>query len=45
MLEYETVEVIDVRELHEYLDSKQDFSTWIKSRIEQYGFNENSDYV
>lgn len=35
---------VSARELHNFLGSKQDFSTWIKNRIEKYGFNENVDY-
>ncbi|SBV94823.1 conserved hypothetical protein [uncultured Dysgonomonas sp.] len=37
--------VVSARELHAYLESKQDFSNWIKNRISKYGFNENEDYV
>ena len=29
----------------DYLESKQDFSTWIKNRIEKYGFVENQDFI
>lgn len=36
---------VSARELHKFLESKQDFSTWIKSRIEKYGFTENQDFV
>lgn len=36
---------VNARELHEFLESKRDFSTWIKDRIEQYGFEENVDYL
>ena len=28
------VETVSARELHAFLESKQDFSTWIKNRIE-----------
>ena len=28
-----------------FLESKQDFSTWIKNRIEKYGFVENQDFI
>ena len=35
---------VSARELHQFLESKQDFSTWIKSRIEKYDFVENQDY-
>ena len=39
------IQTVDARELYEYLESKQEFSNWIKKRIEQYGFVENIDYI
>ncbi|WP_293914663.1 MULTISPECIES: antA/AntB antirepressor family protein [unclassified Sphingobacterium] len=36
--------VVSARDLHAFLGSKQDFSTWIKNRIKKYGFIENEDY-
>ena len=39
------VQTVNARELHVFLESRQDFSTWIKSRIEKYGFVENQDFV
>ena len=39
------VETVSARELHAFLESKQDFSTWIKNRIEKYEFVENADYL
>ena len=41
----EPVEAVNARELHSFLESKQDFSTWIKNRIEKYEFVENADYL
>lgn len=41
----ESVQTVNARELHAFLESKQDFSTWIKARIKQFEFTENSDYV
>lgn len=41
----EEVNAVDARELHVFLESKQDFSTWIKNRVKQYGFVENQDFV
>lgn len=35
---------VSARELHHFLRSRQDFSTWIKRRIEKYGFVENIDF-
>lgn len=41
----EEINAINARELHSFLESRQDFSTWIKSRIEQYGFSQDTDFV
>ena len=38
-------QTVNARELHAFLGSKQDFSTWIKNRIDEYGFVENQDFV
>lgn len=35
----------NARDLHAFLEVGRDFSTWIKDRIEQYGFIESEDYV
>lgn len=37
--------VISARELHHFLEIKQDFSSWIKSRIERYNLVQNVDYL
>lgn len=37
-------QAVSARELHHFLESKQDFSNWIKNRIEKYGLVENQDY-
>lgn len=34
----------DARDLHSFLCVGRDFTTWIKHRIEQYGFIEGEDY-
>ena len=39
------VNSINARDLHVFLESKQDFSDWIKNRIEQYDFIEDSDFT
>lgn len=36
---------VNARDLHAFLESKQDFSTWIKNRIDKYDLVENVDYV
>ena len=39
------VETVNARELHAFLQSRQDFSTWLKNRIADYDFVENQDFV
>lgn len=41
----QAVETVNARELHSFLEIGRDFTTWIKSRIDQYGFVENQDYI
>jgi len=41
----EVVNSVDARELHSFLEVGQDYSTWIKSRIEQYGFTQGIDFI
>lgn len=35
---------VSARELHLFLESKQEFANWIKNRIDKYGFIENQDF-
>ena len=35
----------DARKLHEFLQVKSNFTTWIARRIEEYGFAENQDFL
>lgn len=37
-------QVVNARELHQFLESKQRFADWIKNRIEKYQFIENQDF-
>lgn len=39
------IQTINARDLWTFLESKQDFSNWIKKRIEQYDFVEDEDFV
>ena len=39
------IDTVSARELHTFLESRQDFSDWIKNRIRQYGFAEGVDYL
>lgn len=41
----ETIQTVNARELHETLNVGRDFTTWVKGRIGQFGFAENTDYV
>ena len=43
--EKEGQQLVSARELHEFLESKQDFTTWVKSRISKYGFVEDEDFT
>jgi len=40
-----TVQFVDARILHEFLEIARDFSTWFKKRIQDYGFIKNQDYL
>lgn len=42
--EHDGRRAVNARELHQFLESKQDFSTWIKSRVEKYEFVEGQDF-
>lgn len=41
----DTIQTVNARNLHKWLESKQQFSNWIRGRIEDYGFVENADYL
>ena len=36
---------VNARDLHAFLESKQQFADWIKKRIADYGFVQGTDYV
>lgn len=38
-------QTVNARELHAFLESKQEFSNWIKNRIEDYGFLDGVDFL
>ena len=44
-IQNQSVQLINARELHSFLQSKQHFSDWIKKRISDYGFEENLDFI
>jgi phage anti-repressor protein/ribosome-associated translation inhibitor RaiA len=37
--------LVNMRELHAWLEVGRDFSTWVKDRIEKYDFIENQDFM
>jgi len=39
------IETVNARDLHTFLESKQEFANWIKQRIAQYGFEESIDFT
>ena len=41
----QTIETVNARDLHGFLESSQEFANWIKNRIQQYGFVEGMDYL
>ena len=38
-------QLVNARELHEFLESKQQFINWIQNRIEKYGFVDGEDFL
>lgn len=41
----DTIQTVNARDLHAFLEVGKDFSTWIKDRIQQYGFLEGQDFA
>lgn len=41
----QSVQLVNARDLHQVLQSKQDFYNWIKNRISGYEFAENIDFI
>ena len=41
----QTIETVNARDLHSFLEVGKVFANWIKDRIDQYNFIENLDYV
>jgi anti-repressor protein len=38
-------QLVNARELHEKLGSKQQFANWVQNRIENYGFSEGEEFL
>lgn len=45
LIQNQPVQLCNARELHTFLDIGKDYSTWIKDRINEYGFIQNEDYL
>ncbi|MCZ2158869.1 antA/AntB antirepressor family protein [Bartonella sp. 220] len=45
IIDQETVQTVDARELHSFLEIKSEFRNWIKNRIKECKFRENQDFV
>ncbi|ATO57179.1 antA/AntB antirepressor family protein [Bartonella sp. 1-1C] len=45
VIDQETVQTVNARELHTFLEIKSEFRNWIKNRIEEYGFLDNKDFI
>ncbi|WP_039761457.1 antA/AntB antirepressor family protein [Bartonella queenslandensis] len=45
VIDQETVQTVNARELHTFLDINIRFNDWISRRIEEYSFQENQDFV
>jgi len=41
----ESVQTVNARDLHAFLEVGKDFSTWIKERISEYGFVKEADFT
>lgn len=44
-LDGQTQALVDARDLHQFLESKQQFSNWIQNRIDEYGFTQGIDFI
>ena len=38
------IQTVDARELHAFLNVGRDYTTWVKNRIDEYGFVESQDF-
>ncbi|WP_375617252.1 antA/AntB antirepressor family protein, partial [Bartonella sp. AP58NXGY] len=45
IIDGDTVQTVNARDLHAFLEAKRDFSNWIKDRINKYNLLENQDYL
>uniref|UniRef100_UPI001ABA90A2 antA/AntB antirepressor family protein n=1 Tax=Bartonella henselae TaxID=38323 RepID=UPI001ABA90A2 len=45
IIDQETIQTVNARELHTFLAIGKRFATWITNRINQYAFEEGKDYI
>ena len=45
LLNEQTTETVNARDLYTFLEIGRDFATWLKARIKQYGFEEETDFT
>ena len=45
LIQNQPVQLCNARELHTFLDIGKDYSTWVKNRINEYGFIQDEDYL
>lgn len=41
----DTIQTVNARDLHAFLEVKSEFRNWIKNRIDDFGFLENQDFI
>ena len=45
LIQNQPVQLCNARELHAFVESKQQYTDWIKNRISEYGFIQDEDYL
>lgn len=45
LIQNQHVQLCNARELHAFVESKQQYTDWIKNRINEYGFIQDEDYL
>ncbi|MET3560649.1 phage anti-repressor protein [Bartonella japonica] len=45
IIDQETFQTVNARDLHTFLAIRKRFATWITNRIDQYAFEEGKDYI
>ncbi len=45
VIDQQTIQTVNARELHTFLEVNIRFNDWISRRIEEYSFQENQDFV